>query len=62
MPPGLFVRVLIGVDREAAKQARGGFLEGKALNASQIEFLNVLVNHLTEHAMCRNPWPTRMPL
>lgn len=48
---GLFVRTLVGMDREAAKQALGGFLEGKTLNASQIEFLNLIVNHLTEHGV-----------
>jgi len=47
----LFVRTLIGMDREAAKQSLGGFLEGKTLNASQIEFLNLIVNHLTEHGV-----------
>jgi type I restriction enzyme R subunit len=48
---GLFVRTLVGMDREAAKQSLGGFLEGKTLNASQIEFLNLIVNHLTEHGV-----------
>ncbi|MEO7074153.1 MAG: type I restriction-modification enzyme R subunit C-terminal domain-containing protein, partial [Ktedonobacterales bacterium] len=48
---GLFVRMLVGMDREAAKQALGGFLEGKTLNASQIEFLDVIVDHLTEHGV-----------
>ncbi|MEO5812732.1 MAG: type I restriction-modification enzyme R subunit C-terminal domain-containing protein, partial [Rhodanobacter sp.] len=48
---GLFVRMLVGMDREAAKQALGSFLEGKTLNASQIEFLDVIVDHLTEHGV-----------
>ena len=48
---GLFVRTLVGMDREAAKQSLGGFLEGKTLNSSQIEFLNLIVNHLTEHGV-----------
>lgn len=48
---GLFVRMLVGMDREAAKQTLGGFLEDKALNASQIEFLDLIVNHLTEHGV-----------
>jgi type I restriction enzyme R subunit len=46
---GLFVRSLIGLDREAAKKALGGFLTGKALRANQIEFLNLISDHLTEH-------------
>ncbi len=41
----------VGMDREAAKQSLGGFLEGKTPNASQIEFLNLIVNPLTEHGV-----------
>jgi len=48
---GLFVRSLVGLDREAAKQAFAGFLAGKALNANQIEFVNLIVDHLTEHGV-----------
>jgi len=48
---GLFVRSLVGLDREAAKQAFAGFLAGKTLNASQIEFVNLIVEHLTEHGV-----------
>ena len=48
---GLFVRSLVGMDREAAKSALGGFLNGKTWNASQIEFVNLIVNHLTEHGV-----------
>src|SRR5437773_9749694 len=36
---GLFVRSLVGLDREAAKQAFAGFLAGKTLQANQIEFV-----------------------
>lgn len=46
---GLFVRSLIGLDREAAKKALGVFLTGTSLRANQIEFLDEVVNHLTEH-------------
>ena len=48
---GLFVRSMVGMDREAAKQALAGFLAGKALAANQIEFVNLIVNHLTEHGV-----------
>ena len=46
---GLFVRSLVGLDREAAKQALAGFMAGKTLSANQIEFIDLVVNHLTEH-------------
>jgi type I restriction enzyme R subunit len=29
----------------------GGFLAGKSLAANQIEFVNLIVNHLTEHGV-----------
>jgi type I restriction enzyme R subunit len=48
---GLFVRSLVGLDREAAKAALAGFLTGKTLGANQIEFVNLIVNHLTEHGV-----------
>ncbi len=46
---GLFVRSLIGLDREIAKQEFGKFLTDKTLNANQIEFINMIVDYLTEH-------------
>ncbi|WP_230670036.1 type I restriction-modification enzyme R subunit C-terminal domain-containing protein [Methanosarcina barkeri] len=46
---GLFVRSLIGLDREAAKQSLATFLKGKTLTANQIEFINLIIDHLTEH-------------
>lgn len=48
---GLFVRSLVGLDREAANEALAGFLSGKTLNASQIEFVSLIVDHLTEHGV-----------
>lgn len=48
---GIFVRSLIGMDRGAAKAALNGFLEGQKLSANQIQFLDEIVNHLTEHGV-----------
>jgi type I restriction enzyme R subunit len=48
---GLFIRTLVGLDREAAKEALAGFLVGKTLSANQIEFINLIVDHLTEHGV-----------
>lgn len=48
---GLFVRSLVGLDRQAAKEALAGFLEGKSLGANQIEFVNLVVDHLTAHGV-----------
>jgi type I restriction enzyme R subunit len=48
---GLFVRSMIGLDREAAKQALAGFLSGKTLTSNQIEFVDLIVNYLTEHGV-----------
>ena len=50
---GLFVRSLIGMDRGAAKEAMSSFLTGKTLAANQIEFINLIVTHLTEHGAVR---------
>ncbi|MFT6228110.1 MAG: type I restriction enzyme R subunit [Paracoccaceae bacterium] len=45
---GIFLRSLVGLDREAAKAAFSG-LEGLgAMTASQTEFINLIIDHLTE--------------
>ncbi|WP_005035789.1 DEAD/DEAH box helicase family protein [Holophaga foetida] len=46
---GLFVRSLIGLDRAAAKTAFAEFLQGSTLNGDQIDFLEMVIDHLTEH-------------
>ncbi|HUG23260.1 DEAD/DEAH box helicase family protein [Piscinibacter sp.] len=48
---GLFVRSLVGLDRGAAKDAMAGFIVGKALSANQLEFINLVVDHLTAHGV-----------
>lgn len=45
---GLFMREMIGLDREAAKRAFDGFLTGKTLTAKQIQFVNLVVDYLTK--------------
>ncbi len=51
---GLFVRSLVGLDRQAAKQAMAGFMAGKILSANQIEFIDLIVDHLTEHGVIKD--------
>jgi type I restriction enzyme, R subunit len=48
---GIFIRSLVGLDREAAKQAFGDFISGSLLTASQIEFINLIIDHLTYHGI-----------
>ncbi|MBL8529041.1 MAG: restriction endonuclease subunit R, partial [Burkholderiales bacterium] len=48
---GLFVRSLVGMDRGAAKEALAAFIAGKRPSANQIEFINLIVDHLTEHGV-----------
>ena len=48
---GLFVRSLLGLDRAAAKAAFAEFLQGSTLNANQIDFLGMMIDHLTEHGV-----------
>lgn len=48
---GLFVRSLIGLDRNAAKKAMDTFLSGKRLSANQTEFVSLVVEHLTEYGI-----------
>lgn len=41
----------MGLDREAARQAFADFLAGSTWTANQIEFVDLIVNHLTEHGV-----------
>ena len=45
---GLLVRSMVGMDREAAKRAFDGFLAGKTLSANQIQFVNLVIDYLTQ--------------
>jgi type I restriction enzyme R subunit len=48
---GVFVRSLVGLDRKAAVEAFGRFLTDKTLRANQIEFIDMVVEHLVEHGV-----------
>ena len=48
---GLFVRSLVGLDREAAKKAFADFLAARKPSADQIEFVNMIVDHLTDRGV-----------
>jgi len=45
----LFVRSLVGLDRTAAKQAFGKFLDRSTLSGAQHHFLNMVIDHLTQN-------------
>lgn len=44
---GLFIRSLVGLDREAAVRAFAGFIAGRTLSANQLEFIDMIIEHLT---------------
>ena len=46
---GLFLRSLTGLDRQAAAAAFSKFQEGKALTASQLSFVNELIDYLAHN-------------
>ncbi|MBM3523536.1 MAG: hypothetical protein FJX57_11320 [Alphaproteobacteria bacterium] len=48
---GRFIRTLVGLDRKAAKAAVAGFVGDRTPTADQIEFINLIVDHLTEHSV-----------
>ncbi|QUR65692.1 DEAD/DEAH box helicase family protein [Mycobacterium spongiae] len=48
---GLFVRSLVGLDREAAAEAFGTYLDGTRFNADQIRFVNLIVTELTANGV-----------
>jgi type I restriction enzyme R subunit len=48
---GRFVRSLVGLDRAAVNEAFGEFLSSGAATAAQIEFINMIVEHLTDQGV-----------
>ena len=44
---GLLVRSLVGLDRAAAKRALEASVEGRKLTAHQLEFVDMVIEHLT---------------
>ena len=39
----------MGLERDAAKAAFAGFLQGRNPSVNQIEFINLIIDHLTEN-------------
>ena len=48
---GLFIREIVGLDQAAAKAAFNDFLDDKRYTKNQIEFVNLVINYLTEHGV-----------
>jgi len=48
---GRFVRSLVGLDRAAVSEAFGEFLSAGTATAAQIEFINMVIEHLTGQGM-----------
>lgn len=47
----LFIRKLVGLDREAAKRAFDRYLDTTSFNANQIQFVNQIIDHLTQNGV-----------
>lgn len=48
---GIFIRSLVGLDHETAKLAFSQFISGASVSANQIEFINLVVDYLTENGV-----------
>jgi type I restriction enzyme R subunit len=48
---GVFIRSLVGLDRETAKEAFSQFIAGGTSNAKQIEFVDLVIAYLTENGV-----------
>ena len=48
---GIFIRSLVGLDREAAMQAFSEFITGTTTTPNQIEFINLMVEELTQNGV-----------
>ena len=48
---GRFVRSIVGLDRAAVHEAFGEFLAAGVATATQIEFINMVIEHLTDQGV-----------
>lgn len=48
---GMFIRRLVGLDREAAMEAFGEFLHGTTYSATQIRFIEQVISYLTQNGV-----------
>jgi len=48
---GIFIRSLVGLDQEAAMQAFSEFISGSTATPNQIEFINLIVQELTQNGV-----------
>jgi type I restriction enzyme R subunit len=48
---GRFVRSLVGLERAAVNEAFGEFLSAGTATAAQIEFINMVIEHLTDQGI-----------
>jgi len=48
---GIFIRSLVGLDHEAAMQAFSEFIGGTTATPNQIEFINLIVQELTQNGV-----------
>lgn len=50
-PLGSFIRSIVGMDQEAANAAFTGFINNPSLNASQIRFVNMIIQYLSTNGV-----------
>jgi type I restriction enzyme R subunit len=50
-PLGYFIRNIVGLDRNAAKEAFSGFMEKAVLNPQQISFVDRIIDYLTQNGI-----------
>ncbi|MDQ1249181.1 MAG: type restriction enzyme subunit, partial [Actinomycetota bacterium] len=48
---GLFVRSLVGLDHQAAKDAFADYLDGTTFSANQLHFINHIIDELTTNGI-----------
>jgi len=48
---GVFIRKLIGLDKQAAKRAFRDYLDAQTLTVNQIRFINLIIEYLTQNGI-----------
>ena len=48
---GIFIRHIVGLDRNVAKKVFADFLSEGTFSSNQIQFVNEIINYLTQHGV-----------
>jgi type I restriction enzyme, R subunit len=60
-PLGLFIRTLVGMERQAVSEAFAGFLSENTFNSRQIDCIDIIIDHFVNNGLMEKKSLTKQP-